>query len=176
MRLELQPLGLRTAEGGLRELRGVGEEGDREGVGVVGEAEEEGEVALGVEGVDRLLGRGKEEARCSRRRRRCRRVEERSRASVLRPEADRLASRAFAWLEEAVREGIAPSWGYFLRPGANAAAGEGTRPEKIPVLIPERYGSILPLVLLVPKAFRYSGDTEEGGRGNGGFQGSKGKS
>lgn len=49
-------------------------------------------------------------------------MEERSRASALRPEADRLASRAFAWLEEAVREGIGPSWGYFLRPGANAAA------------------------------------------------------
>lgn len=81
-------------------------------------------------------------------------MEERSRASALRPEADRLASRALAWLEEAVREGIDPSWGYFLRPGANAAAGEGTRPEKIPVLISERYGSILPLVLLVPKAFR----------------------
>lgn len=49
-------------------------------------------------------------------------MEERSRASALRPEAVRLASRAFAWLEEAVREGIAPSWGYFLRLGENAAA------------------------------------------------------
>lgn len=78
-------------------------------------------------------------------------MEERSRASAFRPEAERLARRAFAWLEEAVREGIAPSWGYFLRPGANVA-GEGTRPEKIPVL--RRQGSILPLVLWVPKAFR----------------------
>lgn len=81
-------------------------------------------------------------------------MEERSRASALRPEADRLASRAFAWQEDAVREGFTPSCGYFLRPGANAATGEDTRPDKIPVLIPERYGSILPLVLLVPKAFR----------------------
>lgn len=104
-------------------------------------------------------------------------MEERSRASALRPEADRLASRAFAWLEEAVREGIAPSLGYFLRPGAKDAAGEDTRPEKMPVLIPERYGSMLPLVLLVPKAFRWSGDTEDrgGGRGDGGgFRRSKG--
>lgn len=49
-------------------------------------------------------------------------MEERSRASALRPEADRLASRALAWLEEVVSEGIALSWGYFLRPGGNAAA------------------------------------------------------
>lgn len=86
-------------------------------------------------------------------------MEERSKASALRPEADRLARSAFAWLEEAVREGTGPSWGYFLRPGANAAAGEATRPEKMPVLIPERYGSIL--VLLVPMAFRRSRDTED---------------
>lgn len=57
----------------MRELKGLGEEGDREGVGVVGEGEEE-EVALGVgeeveevEEEDWLLGKGKEEARCSRR-------------------------------------------------------------------------------------------------------------
>ncbi len=50
----------------------MGEEGDREGVGVVGEEEEEEEeeeVAVGVGEEDWLLGRGKEEARCSRRRR-----------------------------------------------------------------------------------------------------------
>lgn len=84
-------------------------------------------------------------------------AEERSKASALRPAADRLASRAFAWLGEAVREGNDPSGGYFLRPE------EGTRPERMPVLIPERYGSILPLVLMVPKAFRESratGDKE----------------
>lgn len=142
-------LGLRTPG---EKLKGVGEEGDKDGVGVVGEEEEEG-VAVGVGEEDWLLGRDKEEARCSRRRRCWRRVEERSRASALRPEADRLARRALAWLEEAVREGIAPSWVYFLRPGANAATGgEASRPEKMPDLIPERYGSILPLVLLVPKA------------------------
>lgn len=56
-------------------------------------------------------------------------------------------------MEEAVRAGRAPSWGYFLRPGANAVAGAGTRLEKTPVLIPERYGSILPLKLLVLRAF-----------------------
>lgn len=41
---------------------------EREGVWVVGEEEEE-EVAVRVEEEDWLLGRGKEEARCSRRRR-----------------------------------------------------------------------------------------------------------
>lgn len=78
----------------------MGEEGDGDGVGVVGEEEDEG-----VE--DWLLGR--DEARCSRRRRRWRRAEDRSKASAVRPEADRLARRVFAWLEETVREGAAPS-------------------------------------------------------------------
>lgn len=81
-------------------------------------------------------------------------MEERSRASALKLEVDRLAKRAFAWLDEAVKEATAPSWEYFLKPGANAAAGDVTRPEKMPVLIPERYGSILPPVPLLPKAFR----------------------
>lgn len=53
----------------MREFEGVGEEGDREGVGVLGEEEEEEEVAGGVGEEDCLLGKGKEEARCSRRRR-----------------------------------------------------------------------------------------------------------
>lgn len=66
----LQALRLRPAEERLRELKGVGEEGDREGVEVVGEEEEEEEgVAGGVGEEDWLLGRGKEEVRCSRRRR-----------------------------------------------------------------------------------------------------------
>lgn len=66
----LQALRLRTAEERVRELKGVGEEGDREGVRVVGEEEEdEEEEAGGVGEEDWLLGRGKEEARCSRRRR-----------------------------------------------------------------------------------------------------------
>lgn len=67
----LQALRLRTAEERVRELKGVGEEGDREGVRVVGEEEEdEEEEEAGGEGEeDWLLGRGKEEARCSRRRR-----------------------------------------------------------------------------------------------------------
>lgn len=72
LRLELsrlQPLGLRTAEERVREFEGVGEEGDREGVGVLREEEEEEEVAGGVGEEDCLLGKGKEEARCSRRRR-----------------------------------------------------------------------------------------------------------
>ncbi|KAJ4932193.1 hypothetical protein JOQ06_010618 [Pogonophryne albipinna] len=112
--LQLLTLGWGTAEERVRE--GLGEEGDREGVGVVGEAEEEGDVAMGVEGEDLLLGRGKEEARCSRRRRRWRRVEERSRASALRPEADRLARRALAWLVEPFR-GAAPPGG--------ASSGQG---------------------------------------------------
>lgn len=70
---------------------------------------------------------------------------------MVRPAADRLASRALAWLEEAVREGT-PPWGYFLRPGAKAAA-EGTRPEKSPVL----NGSMVPLELVL-KAFGTSRD------------------
>lgn len=86
-------------------------------------------------------------------------MEERSSASAVKPEADRLARRALAWLGDAVRDGTAPSRGYFLRPGENAAAEEGSRPEKMPVLIPVMYGSILPPVLLVPKAFRWSEDT-----------------
>lgn len=143
-------LGLATPDEKLKELRGVGEEGDRDGVGVVGEEEDE-EVVVGVEEEDWLLGR--EDARCSRRRRRWRRAEEKSKASAVRPEADRLARRAFAWLDETVKEGSAPSWWHFLRPGANAAAGEATRPEKMPALRPERYGSIQP-VELVPKAFK----------------------
>ena len=53
----------------MRELKGVGEEGEREGVGVVGEEEEEEGVTGGVGEEDWLLGRGNEEARCSRRRR-----------------------------------------------------------------------------------------------------------
>lgn len=66
----LQALRLRTAEETARELKGVGEEGDREGVRVVGEeGEDEEEEAGGVGEEDWLLGGGKEEARCSRRRR-----------------------------------------------------------------------------------------------------------
>ena len=86
----------------LRAVRGVGEEGDKDMVGDVGEVEE---VAVDCE-EGRPLGRGSgvEEVRFSRRRRWCRKVEERSRASALRLvadrleadrlEADRLASRA----------------------------------------------------------------------------------
>lgn len=106
-----------------RGIEEVGEDGDREGVGVAevegGEVEEANEEA-------------------------------RRRASAFRPEADRLASRAFAWLGEST----GPS-GYFLRPGG------GNRPEKIPVLMPERYGSIVALLLLVPKAFSESKDKIE---------------
>lgn len=125
-----------------RGIEEVGEDGDREGVGVaeVGEGE--------VEGGE--VEEANEEARCSWRKRCWRRVEERRRASAFRPEADRLASRAFAWLGEST----GPS-GYFLRPGG------GNRPEKIPVLMPERYGSIVALLLLVPKAFSESKDKIE---------------
>lgn len=66
----LQALRLRTAEEMARELKGVGEEGDRKGVRVVGEeGEDEEEEAGGVGEEDWLLGGGKEEACCSRRRR-----------------------------------------------------------------------------------------------------------
>lgn len=70
LRLELSRLrllGLRTPEEKAKEPK-VGEEGDRDGVGVLGEDEEE-EVAVGVGEEDWLLGRGREDARCSRRRR-----------------------------------------------------------------------------------------------------------
>lgn len=63
----LHPPRLRTAEERVREFKGVGEEGDREGVEVVGEVEEEEEVAGGVGEEDWLPGEGREEARCSRR-------------------------------------------------------------------------------------------------------------
>lgn len=101
-------------------------------------------------------------------------MEERSSASAVRPDAERLARRAFACLEEVVREGIAPSGGSFLRPGLNVAAVERPRLEKIPVLNPERNGSILPRVLLVPKALGRAG-TQSTGRGREGFHGSKGE-
>lgn len=68
-----------------------------------------------------------------------------------RPEADRLARRAFAWLEETVREGIVPSWGGILKPGAKAAAGVGIRPKKMLAFSPDRYGSVVP-ARLIPKA------------------------
>lgn len=100
-------------------------------------------------------------------------MEERSSASAVRPDAERLARRALACLEEVVREGIGPS-GSFLRPGLNVAAVERPRLEKIPVLNPERNGSILPRVLLVPKALGRAG-TQSTGRGREGFQGSKGE-
>lgn len=53
----------------MREFRGQGDEGDREGVRVVGEEEqdEEEEEAGGVGEEDWLLGRAAEGARCSRR-------------------------------------------------------------------------------------------------------------
>lgn len=68
---KLQVLRLRTAEERVRAFKGMGEEGEREGVRVVGEEdeEEEEEDAGGVGEGDWLLGGGKEEARCSRRRR-----------------------------------------------------------------------------------------------------------
>lgn len=125
----------------MRELRGLGEEGDGDGVGVgvLGEGEDD-ELAVAVGEGDWLPGSGREEARCSRRSRCWRRAEDSSRASALRPDAARLDRSAFAWLGDAEREGSVPSWGYFLKPGANAA-GKGTRLEKTPVLVPERYGS-----------------------------------
>lgn len=138
-------------------------EGEVVEVGEVEEEEEEVVVEVVVELEERPLGRGREEARCCSRRRRCwRKVEERSRASALRLEADRLASRALAWLEEAVREDSAPSWGYFLRPGANtveAELEEDRRPEKLAALVPDRRGSIL--LLLFPWAYGSDPGTDQ---------------
>lgn len=69
----LQALCLTNVVERVREVKGVGEEGDREGVRVVGEEEQEEEEEEGeAEGVgedDWLLGRGRAAARCSRRRR-----------------------------------------------------------------------------------------------------------
>lgn len=72
LRLELSRLrllGLRNPDENVKELEGEGEEGDRDGVGVVGEEEEEEEVAGGVGEEDWLPDGGREEALCSRRRR-----------------------------------------------------------------------------------------------------------
>lgn len=65
----LQVLRFKPIEERVREVKEVGEEGERERVGVVGEEVEEEEVVGGGGEDDWLLGRGKEEARCSRRRR-----------------------------------------------------------------------------------------------------------
>lgn len=151
-RSRLQAPRLKTVWEWTRELAGVGEEGDREGVSVVGEEEDEDgeeEEAGGVGEGDWLLGSDREEAaaRCSRRRRWRRRVEESSSASAVRPQADRLASRALAWLGEAVRAATGPSWTCLLRTGATGTTAPGSRLEKIPVLRPEMNGSMLLLVL-----------------------------
>lgn len=69
----LQALCLTNVVERVREVKGLGEEGDREGVRVVGEEEQEEDEEEGdAEGVgedDWLLGRGRAAARCSRRRR-----------------------------------------------------------------------------------------------------------
>ncbi|KAI4878563.1 hypothetical protein NFI96_021151, partial [Prochilodus magdalenae] len=102
--------GFRASEERLRAVRG----------------EEEGEVGEGGDVGERPLdtGRGsvaEELARCSRSSLWCLKVEDSSRASAERlVVADKLASRALAWLEE----DSAPSWGYLRRP-------EGNRPEKL---------------------------------------------
>ncbi|TKS92183.1 hypothetical protein D9C73_025615 [Collichthys lucidus] len=62
----LQVLCFKPIEERVREVIEVGEEGERERVGVVGEEVEEEEVVGGGGEDDWLLGRGKEEARCSR--------------------------------------------------------------------------------------------------------------
>lgn len=81
------------------------------------------------------MGRVAELMLCSLSKRCCLRVEERSRASAERLDADRLASSALAWLEEAVREDNVPSWGY-LR------SLEGRWPEKLLALVFARSDSV----------------------------------
>lgn len=125
-------LDLTTPEEKVKEHGKFGEDGDKDVVGVLVED-------------DWLLDR--DEACCSRSRRRRCKADERSKASVLRPDADRLARRAFAWLVETVREGKSPSWERFRR-----VVGEGTL-EKRPALKPGIYVSMMPVVL-VPKAFK----------------------
>lgn len=114
--------GLRTSEDRLREVRAEGEEG--EDVGEVGD------------GGDRPLGTGRAEELtfCSRSNRCCLRAEDRSSASAERFDAERLASSALAWLEEAVREDNTPSWGY-LR------SLEGSWLEKLAALVLARRDS-----------------------------------
>lgn len=115
--------------------REVGEDGDRDGVAEVGEEVEE------EEGGEE---RPREEARCSRRVWYWRKVEESRRASAFRPDEDKLASRAFAWLGESTGAS-----GYFLKP-----EGGTKRPVKTPDLMLERSRVALLLLLWVPKAFR----------------------
>lgn len=105
--------GFKAREERLRADRGEGEEEE----GDNGEGGDVGERPLDT-------GRGsvaEELTCCFRRRRWCLKVEDSSRASAERlVVADRLASRALAWLEEE----SAPSWGYLRRPS-------GSRPEKL---------------------------------------------
>lgn len=117
--------GFMTSEDRLREVRAEGEDGEEEEVGEVGD------------GGDRPLGMGRVEVLkfCSRSKRCCLRVEERSRASAERLDADRLANSALAWLDEAVREDNTPSWGY-LR------SLEGSWPEKLAALALARRDSV----------------------------------
>lgn len=124
---------------------GGGVEVNTVAVGVVGEKEED---------EDNLIPGGSEEkAFCSRSSWRCRRVEERSRASAVRPEADRLASSALTlW------RGFTSGGGRSLSLGSHAAKEDDTWFGEMPGLI-EWSGSVL---LLPQVAFRKSGTQETG--------------
>lgn len=128
----------------MREVRGEEFEGEVDG-------EEEGVVVgeeVGDEEVERPLVCVGWRRRC------CRSVEDSSRASAPRLEAERLANSALAWLEEALSDGSAPpSWGYLRSPGANRVTDEppeeGRRPEKLAARVPVRRGSVR---MLPPRA------------------------
>lgn len=125
------PVGFRASEDRLSEVRAEGDEGEE--VGDVGDG---GERPL-------EMGRGRlEELKfCSRSNRCCLKVDERRRASAERLDAERLARRALAWLEEAVREDSAPSCGYFRNP-------EGRWPEKLAALALARSDSVALALLM----------------------------
>lgn len=125
--------GFRASEDRLREVRAEGDEGEEEDVGEVGEG---GERPL-------EMGRGRlEELKfCSLSNRWCLKVDERRRDSAERLDAERLARSALAWLEEAVKEDSATSWGYFRNL-------EGRWPEKLAALVLARSDSVALALLM----------------------------
>lgn len=68
-------------------------------------------------------------------------MDDRRSASVERLDVERLARSALAWLEEAIKEDSAPSWGYFRNL-------EGRWPEKLAALVLARSDSVALALLM----------------------------
>lgn len=124
--------GFRASEDRLSEVRAEGEVEEEE----VGEFGEGGERPL-------EMGKGRldELTFCSLSNRCCLKVDESRRASAEKLDAERLARSALAWLEEAVKEDSAPSWGYFRNL-------EGRWPEKLAALVLARSDSVALALLM----------------------------